>query len=358
LEPISNLIFEPQQSFYTTTMSDLYNGICPIWKTPAAVEHLSQIDSSSIESPRAGGKYVITGTAAVSRSSLREDQKVRLTSWLISQRMMGDAAPLITSDHPEIATIRRPSVPQRAENLLKYINSQISHISDVFEFPHMSLGGRDPLWKRYAEMLAWSASTKLEELEYLRRFLDDQDLIGSPPSQLQFAGYPCTLTVRGHAHLAELKKPSTDSMQAFVAMWFDSSLDEAYHKGIKPAIEDSGYAPMRIDEKEHFNRIDDEIIAEIRRSKFLVADLTEGTITEVEDGPTIGGTRGSVYYEAGFAHGLNRPVIYTCREDTFKKIHFDLRQYVCIDWDTPVDLKSRLAKRISAIFGDGPAPRA
>ena len=65
---------------------------------------------------------------------------------------------------------------------------------------------------------------------------------------------------------------------------------------------------MRIDQKEHLNRIDDEIIAEIRRTRFLVADCTQG-----ETGP-----RGGVYYEAGFAHGLKIPVVmkFRCAQRT------------------------------------------
>lgn len=97
-------------------------------------------------------------------------------------------------------------------------------------------------------------------------------------------------------------------------------------------------------EKEHLNKIDDEIIAEIRRSKFLIADFTEGDT----------GARGGVYYEAGFAHGLNIPVIFTCRSDTFSKVHFDTRQYPHIIWDTPEQLSKRLVRRICAVIGTGP----
>ena len=60
-------------------------------------------------------------------------------------------------------------------------------------------------------------------------------------------------------------------------MWFDLSMDEAYQNGIQPAIEDAGYEAVRIDRKDHNNKIDDEIIAEIRRSRFLVADFTQIT---------------------------------------------------------------------------------
>ena len=210
------------------------------------------------------------------------------------------------------------------------------------------------MWKRYAEMLAWSASTKIDELDYLFDYLDRQGLIGPPPSGFVSSNLIRILTVEGHTHLAELGNRTIDSTQAFVAMWFDSSLDEAYYDGIELGIKESGYSPRRIDKKEHLNKIDDEIIAEIRRSKFLVVDLTEGEAKTRKDGSTKGGTRGSVYFEAGFAHGLDIPVIYTCRKNSRKKVHFDIRQYACILWKTPEELKSKLVQRISARFGDGP----
>ena len=152
------------------------------------------------------------------------------------------------------------------------------------------------------------------------------------------------LTVEGYTHLEELKHPAPVSSQGFVAIWFDDSMTKAWRAGIKPAIEDAGYKALRIDQKEHANKIDDEIIAEIRRSRFIVADFTHG-----DDGP-----RGGVYYEAGFAHGLGIPVIFTCRRDALEKVHFDTRQYNHIVWETPEELRRRLATRIAAVVGDGP----
>ncbi len=122
----------------------------------------------------------------------------------------------------------------------------------------------------------------------------------------------------------------------------------AYEEGVGPAIREAGYEPLRIDRKEHISKIDDEIIAEIRRSRFLVADFTQGDT----------GARGGVYYEAGFAHGLNIPVIFTCRTDAIDKVHFDTRQYNHITWENTAELRERLAKRISATLGDGPLKRA
>jgi hypothetical protein len=130
------------------------------------------------------------------------------------------------------------------------------------------------------------------------------------------------------------------SFQGFVAMWFDQSMLEVWLKGFSPGIQDAGYVPMRIDNKEHANKICDEIIVEIRRSRFVVADFT--------------GQRNGVYYEAGFAAGLPIQVIWTCRKDHFADLHFDIRQYSCIDWQTPAELRNRLHNRIVALIGEGP----
>ena len=35
-------------------------------------------------------------------------------------------------------------------------------------------------------------------------------------------------------------------------------------------------------------------------------------------------------------------------------LHFDIRQYNCIDWETPDELARRLKVRIEAVIGDGP----
>lgn len=127
-------------------------------------------------------------------------------------------------------------------------------------------------------------------------------------------------------------------------MWFDESMDRAWSEGIRPAIEDTGYGPVRINQRDHLDMIDDQIITEIRRSRFLVADFTHGK----------GGARGGVYYEVGFAHGLDIPVIFTCQTDALKTVHFDTRQYPHIVWRSPEELRECLSKRISAVLGDGP----
>jgi nucleoside 2-deoxyribosyltransferase len=119
----------------------------------------------------------------------------------------------------------------------------------------------------------------------------------------------------------------------FVAMSFDRELDEAYDKGMVPAIaDDCGFDVIRIDRVEHNDEITDRIIAGIRGAEFVVADFTK--------------QRPGVYFEAGFARGLGREVIWTCREDDAKSLHFDTRQRNHILWTTPDDLRQKLTVRI------------
>jgi len=145
------------------------------------------------------------------------------------------------------------------------------------------------------------------------------------------------LTPDGWRKVKELRSSRISAKKVFVAMWFSSETDLAWSEGIRPALHDDlGYDPVRIDKQEHINKIDDEIVSAIRSSGFLVADFT--------------GDRGGVYFEAGFAMGLGKPVVWCCRDDEWaKKLHFDTRQYSHIMWKTPTDLRVKLAARISAV---------
>lgn len=126
-------------------------------------------------------------------------------------------------------------------------------------------------------------------------------------------------------------------------MWFSDEVDSVWEDGFFPALNKLGYQPLRIDKKEHNDKIDDHIIAEIRKSGLLIADFT--------------GNRNGVYFEAGFAMGLGIPVIWTCRKDHIEKVHFDTRQYNHIVWETPEELKEKLTYRIEATIPNRPTPR-
>jgi hypothetical protein len=97
------------------------------------------------------------------------------------------------------------------------------------------------------------------------------------------------VTSEGWQELERSERNGADSVNGFIAMRFHETRNAA-KDAIKDAISNAGYVPVRLDEVEHVNRIDDEIVARIRQSKFLVADFTDQS--------------NGVYFEAGFMLGL------------------------------------------------------
>ncbi|MDE0390805.1 MAG: hypothetical protein OXI57_01905 [Rhodospirillales bacterium] len=308
---------------------------CAIWNTVATDRSEPGRDGFTLESPRSGGRYFISGTAAALVQNRDERLKARLTTWLVDQRRLGNRCPEVTSGSIEDASRYRDlTVGQRVDRLLRFIAGQTPGIGTAYSLTNQ---------KTTCAAMAWSESTHMKEVRFLLDYIRKRGWLEEDAA----ARHGYVLTIDGHARLADLDGRDTGSSRAFVAMWFDPTMDDAWEQGIKRGIEDSGYEPVRIDEAEFNDRIDDEIIAEIRRSRFLVADFTQ-------DGDR---ARGGVYYEAGFALGLDLPVIFTCRQDVIDGglLHFDTRQYNHIGWTTPEELRRRLADRIAATFGDGPS---
>ena len=187
----------------------------------------------------------------------------------------------------------------------------------------------------FNNVLAIQASSycaNTEELWTLIQILDHLGLV-----ETQGAG-TARITPSGLLQAEELSLVGADLSQGFVAMSFSSEMNEAYTLGFDAAIRAAGYSPLRIDNKEHVGGITDEIMAEIRRSRFVVADYTE--------------QRNGVYFEAGFALGIGITVIQTCRRSDIEKLHFDIRHINTLVWNDPPQLADALAKRISAVVGD------
>ena len=309
---------------------------CSIWDTPATrILPLSEKDKFPVlRSPRAGGDYKITVEGYNEVLRLDATDKTKLTTILIDLRRAGDHAPWVTPDLVEKAKSADPlPVYVRAERLLRYLVGKSDVVGDSFTLHGIE---NDP------EAYAWTESFLPQELIYFVNYLNDMRWISGLNSGL-FA-----ITVDGYERVAEqlVKK---ELSQCFVAMWFDDSMNRAYEEGIKKAIEECGYKPLRIDKKPDVNKIDDEIIAEIRRSRFVVADFTHDKEK---------GVRGAVFYEAGFAHGLGLEVIYSCRKGLAGELNFDTRQYHHILWETPEDLRIQLRDRIRARVGDYKAETA
>jgi len=146
--------------------------------------------------------------------------------------------------------------------------------------------------------------------------------------------FHCRLLIPSWQELEPMPSPGGVPGRCFVAMSFDPSLESAYLSGIKPAIEECGFNAVWMREIATNQGITDRIMSEIRLAQFVIADFT--------------GQRGGVYFEAGFARGLGREVIWACREDELNRVHFDTKHFGHVVWVTPDDLHAKLAESIRA----------
>jgi hypothetical protein len=126
----------------------------------------------------------------------------------------------------------------------------------------------------------------------------------------------------GWTRYFELIRREAESWIAFMAMPFGNpQLDELFLKHWKAAVLQTGFELRRVDESPRAGLIDDRLRVEIRRARFLICELT-------------GENRGA-YWEAGFAEGLQKPVIYLCEKSQFErqKTHFDTNHHLTVVWE-------------------------
>jgi nucleoside 2-deoxyribosyltransferase len=222
-----------------------------------------------------------------------------------------------------LASLRFPFFKERVESYLLAIAKKATSLVSNLDYC-------DP------ELIARAYCGSRSELQVITEYLQKEGHL----EVIIVGGEQARLTPKGHMYADDLRTRHAASSQGFIAMWFADEMEPARREGLEPGIRNAGYKPHRVDDADHIDKIDDRIIAEIRRSRFLVADLTKH--------------RGGVYYEAGFAHGLGRPVFYTCRADHVEDIHFDVRQFNYIKWESPAELAAALQARIEAVLGAGP----
>jgi hypothetical protein len=191
------------------------------------------------------------------------------------------------------------------------------------------------------KFLSIAGVANVEELRWLaKEYLVDGMLVSYAN-----AGASVSIPPKGWQRIEQLRSGGVESRTGFVAMNFHEDFNVLFDEVLRPGITDAGYEAHRVDKKESNEKIDDEIIAGIRACRFMVADASRH--------------RPNVYYEAGYAKGLGRDVIWMVEQCDEDDVHFDTRQYPFIPWkrdDLPAARKA-LQMRIEATIGRGPVTR-
>ena len=148
-----------------------------------------------------------------------------------------------------------------------------------------------------------------------------------------------TLSFEGWEYYENLRVGGQSYRKAFIAMKFgDSLLDKIVDEIFRPCVKQTGFELIRLDDMPRAGLIDDRLRVEIQASDFIIADLTHDNL--------------GAYWEAGYAEGLGKPVIYTCEKEKFQteKTHFDTNHHLTIIWEkeSPEDAGESLKATIRA----------
>lgn len=119
---------------------------------------------------------------------------------------------------------------------------------------------------------------------------------------------------------------------AFVIMAIKNKPEEDdILNAIKRACTEKNINATRVDDTNHSGKITPLIVNGIKNSKYIICDISE--------------ERPNVYYELGYAHGLNKEVILLAKEET--KLHFDIKDYNVIFYSSLSSLEKELKLRLN-----------
>jgi len=304
---------------------------CPICKLESQeIFHDPSGDDTKVKCDRCG-TFIITRRARLAIAS--EKISYKMIAWIKNLTEQEGDPPILTAEILESIEKNLPdyTVTEKQIILLKNIERRV-------DFP----GEEVSLMPKIHYPLSWAKNEK--EFVYYLKSLAERGLIRFSIEHHRTINGPIQvvdITAAGWDFLEKNARTAAISDQAFVAMSFSPELKTIWENGIKKAIERAGYVAYRVDSEPHADRIDVKIMAEIKNSRFLVADVTE--------------QKRGVYFEAGYALGLGRRVIWCVREDELKNVHFDTRQYNHIVWKTPDELLEKLYYMICAVIGKGSA---
>ena len=144
-------------------------------------------------------------------------------------------------------------------------------------------------------------------------------------STTTFGGYDAIdvrLTLAGWQAYEAEQKGQVSGNTAFIAMKFgDDVLESFLSEHIKPAIQAMGYELNTTRDASRVGIIDNLMRIDIRDSAFVLVDLTHDN--------------SGAYWEAGYAEGLGKPVLYICEKSKFEQTqtHFDTSHSTTICWD-------------------------
>ena len=203
-----------------------------------------------------------------------------------------------------------PSPAMQAENLIRFIGDEVSRSGEnIITLPR--------------HICAIIGSSRYQSVLDLAKELWERRLLRIDPRGAATGLIEdIILALDGWERYEARKRGEFEGKYGFIAMQFDDpDLDVFVRDVVKPAVKDGiGYELVDMREVAQSGVIDNIMRVRIRDSAFVIADLTHDN-------------RGA-YWEAGYAEGLGKSVIYICEKTKFEdaSTHFDTNHCTTVPW--------------------------
>ena len=200
-----------------------------------------------------------------------------------------------------------PSPAVQAANIVRFIGDEVSRSGKPLDQPPVGF---------YAIIGALNREMAFHLIEELqeRKILTGTNAI-------------LTLSLDGWERYEAEKRGEFKGKYGFIAMEFDDpELDPFVKDVVKPAVKEGiGYDLVDMNDVGRAGVIDNIMRTQIRDAAFVIVDLTHDN--------------SGAYWEAGYAEGLGKPVLYICEKTKFdeKKTHFDTNHCTTVPWSRDDD---------------------
>lgn len=305
------------------------NIICPICDYQYT-ELLPKIDDNSKINCKRCGTYTITGSLEASiKNELNKypNLAAKISHILRKSYMNNKIYNLNSYDIKNISNSDLPTITEQADNLIRYI-AQVNNVPGEYKKIDFEID-----WPVIGSMSQKASIYICNNLIKEKIFETDQEISETHSYK------NIRLSFKGWEKYNSLRFNTKKYRKAFIAMSFSNDdLNIFYSNFLKNGVKKTGFNLIKLDENHEAGLIDDKLRVEIQNSDFLLADLTDDN--------------NGAYWEAGYAEGLGKPVIYLCEKKKFleKNTHFDTSHLHTILWDLedPEDSISKIQSSIRA----------
>ena len=231
-----------------------------------------------------------------------------------------------------------PSPAVQATNIVRFIGDEVSRSGEAVDQPppgfHAIIGARNRdeairLTEELVESKILKADPKGTAVE--------SNPVGLPRPSFK----NINLSLDGWKQYEAEKHGQSAGNYGFIAMQFsddDDDLESFVREVVKPAVkEDIGCSLVDMRDVPKAGIIDNIMRVRIRDAKFVIADLTHGN--------------NGAYWEAGYAEGLGKPVIYICEKEKFESkdgTHFDTNHCTTVIWSKSRDNDDDFRQKLTA----------